>query len=81
MSLLKNWRVLLMLAVFIIALLVLSFHGVTFGIDFAGGALFQIKLAEPVKDSLQREQIKNIIQNRLDFSGLRDSSVQAVGDR
>ncbi|HIH32829.1 MAG TPA: hypothetical protein HA227_01115 [Candidatus Diapherotrites archaeon] len=78
-SLWKNPRVLLMLAVVLFFALVLLFKGPVFGVDFGGGTLFQIHLAEKVSDSATKEQIRSIIQQRLDFAGMKDSTVQFVG--
>lgn len=76
----KNPRVLLMFACVIAALAILAIKGPAFGVDFGGGTLFQIHLAEKVTDTGQKEQIRSIIQQRLDFSGMKDSTVQVVGN-
>jgi len=76
----KNPRVMLMFACVIVALAILAIKGPAFGVDFGGGTLFQIHLAEKVTDTDQKEQIRSIIQQRLDFSGMKDSTVQVVGN-
>lgn len=80
-EILRNRRVQVALAVFVIALGIIFFNGLTFGVDFSGGTRFSIQLSDPIVDAAQKEQVRNIIQARLDFSGLKDASVRVVGDR
>jgi len=78
-SVFRNNRVLFMLVAVALCIAVIALKGLTFGVDFGGGTLFQIHLAEKVTDSATKEQIRSIIQQRLDFSGMKDSSVQVIG--
>ncbi len=75
----RNPKVVIMLTVFFACLLILAVKGPSFGVDFAGGTLFQVHLADELADQKEKEQVRRIIQSRLDFSGLKDSSVQVVG--
>lgn len=77
----RNRRVQVALAIFVIALGIIFVNGLSYGVDFAGGTRFSIQLSEPMVDAVQKEQVRNIIQARLDFSGLKDASVRVVGDR
>ncbi|MDO8647468.1 MAG: hypothetical protein Q7R70_03560 [Candidatus Diapherotrites archaeon] len=79
-QLLKNNKVLFAIIAVILCIGILVVKGPTFGVDFGGGTLFQIHLAEKVTDTAEKEQIRSIIQQRLDFSGTKDSTVQFVGN-
>jgi preprotein translocase subunit SecD len=79
-SLLNQWRIWLLLVALAVSVLAVFFGGISFGIDFSGGTSFQVKLAEPVSDADQKEQIRSIIEQRLNFTGLRDATVTFVGN-
>ncbi len=79
-SLIKNWRIVLLIACLIIAFLIIGARGLQFGIDFSGGTLFQVQLGEPIADAGERAKIVTTIQQRLDWTGLRDTSVNFFGD-
>ena len=79
-SLLKNWRILVMVFFLCIALLILGLRGMQFGIDFSGGTLFQVQLEEPIADPVERARMITTVQQRLDWTGLRDTSVNFFGD-
>ncbi|MBI4044126.1 MAG: hypothetical protein HY392_00280 [Candidatus Diapherotrites archaeon] len=78
-ELLKNWKVLVWLAFIALSLASITFAGIQYGIDFKGGTLFQVHLAEkPTADQLG--SITSIIQRRVDSFGLRDSKVTPFGE-
>ncbi len=79
-ALLKNYKILLMLAFLLISFLIIGMRGVEFGIDFKGGTMFQIELDEPVADVDERVRITSIVSQRLDWTGLRDTTVNFFGD-
>ncbi len=74
----KSWRIwVLFIAIFlaffaVAANLVSTGNPFNFGIDFMGGTLFQIHLSEKVPNI---EEVENIIQNRLNWSGMSDIRV------
>ena len=70
LSLLRNWRVAFALLALLIALGSIALNGINFGIDFQGGTLFQIHLAEPVSDPQLKDQIRKIIQFRSSWNVL-----------
>jgi len=76
----KNWKIILFIAFLLLSLAIIAFRGMQFGIDFKGGTLFQVQLAEPVNDLDERARIVQTIQQRLDWTGLRDTSVNFFGD-
>ncbi len=81
MELLKNWR-LIVFAVFLFAsLAVIGVRGIDFGIDFKGGTLFQIEFAQPVQSLDERVKITNTVQQRMDWTGLKDTTVNFFGDK
>lgn len=76
----KNWRIILVALFVILAIGIIAFRGVQFGIDFKGGSLFMVQLSEPIKDLDERARVVQTIQQRLDWTGLRDMSVNFFGD-
>jgi len=79
-KLIRNYKVLLLLALLLFSFFSIAAKGIQLGIDFEGGTLFQLHLAEPVKDAAQMNIITSVIDKRLDFAGLRDTSVRSFGD-
>ncbi len=75
-----NWRVLLLVAVLLLAGLFITLNGLEYGIDFKGGTSFQIKLAESVSSPEQMAQIVSIISQRMDWTGLKDTTVTSIGN-
>lgn len=76
----KNWRIILFIAFLLLSLAIIAFRGVQFGIDFEGGTMFQVQLGQPIKDLDERARIVQTIQQRLDWTGLKDTSVNFFGD-
>jgi len=76
----KNWKVLLMIGFLLLSFAIIGLRGIQFGIDFKGGTLFQIELAEPITSLDERARIVQTIQQRLDWTGLRDISVNFFGE-
>ena len=76
----KNWKVLLLVVFLLLSFAIIGFRGLQFGIDFKGGTLFQIQLAEPVTSIEERSRIVQTVQQRLDWTGLRDISVNFFGE-
>ncbi|MCK4883723.1 MAG: hypothetical protein KAS30_02520, partial [Candidatus Diapherotrites archaeon] len=76
----KNWKVILLVFFLILSFAIIGFRGITFGIDFNGGTLFQIELAEPITNLDERARVVQTIQQRLDWTGLKDISVNFFGD-
>jgi preprotein translocase subunit SecD len=80
MDILKNWRFWLLLFFIIASIAILAFKGVDFGIDFKGGTLFTIEFSQKVTDPDQKARIANTVSQRLDWTGLRDTTVTFFGD-
>ncbi len=80
MDLYKNWKIQLWVAFLLLSILILGFRGMQLGIDFKGGTLFQIELDEPIQSTDERSRIVQTIQQRLDWTGLRDISVNFFGE-
>lgn len=80
-SLLKRWEIILLIAGVSAALIILLLNsGLTLGIDFKGGTLYQIELQNQVSsDEISR--IANIISQRIDPTGLKDVRVSPVGGK
>lgn len=79
-ELLRNWRILLLISLVILSFFVISFKGLKLGVDFEGGTLFQIHLAEKARDASEMNSIRAIIQQRMDGFGLKDTRVDISGD-
>lgn len=71
-EILRSWRIWLLFAVIFLAMGLIVFKGLQFGIDFEGGTLFQIHLSEKV-ESL--EPVIQVIESRLNWSGLKDIKI------
>jgi preprotein translocase subunit SecD len=71
-NLLKSWRIWVLFAGIFLAAGLIAFKGIDFGIDFQGGTLFQIHLSEDVNNM---EPVIQIIESRLNWSGLKDIRV------
>ncbi len=80
-ELLRRWKVILAIVFFVLCVGVIAAKGVKYGIDFEGGTLFQIQLEAPVNDPEAMQQIVGTIQQRLDWTGLRDTKVNAWGNQ
>lgn len=78
-NLLKNWQIMVLIAALILSFSVLAINGLKFGIDFEGGTIFYIHLAEPVEDADEMSQIVTTISQRLDWTGLKDTRVVPWG--
>ncbi len=74
-ELIKSWRIWFLIFVIMLAAFLMVFNGINFGIDFEGGTMFQIHLAEKVQNI---EEVSNIIESRLNWSGLQDVRVYAT---
>ncbi|MDO8625341.1 MAG: hypothetical protein Q7R47_04630, partial [Candidatus Diapherotrites archaeon] len=79
-SIWTNWRILALVAVLLLALLGLALNGLQYGIDFKGGTSFQVKLAKPVQNQEQMQQIVSIMSQRVDWTGLSDTTVTSIGN-
>ncbi len=59
-------------------------NGLDYGLDFAGGTQIQLRLEEPVNNTLSSDLLeieKNILEKRLNSMGLRDIPVRPWGER
>ena len=79
-ELIKNYKILLLLAFLMASFLIIGINGIDFGIDFKGGTMFQIEFDEPILDLDERARITTTISQRLDWTGLRDTSVNFFGE-
>ncbi|MDD5163560.1 MAG: hypothetical protein PHD95_05120 [Candidatus ainarchaeum sp.] len=80
MDVLKNWRFWLLVLFIVASIAILAFKGVDFGIDFKGGTLFTIEFSQKITDPEQKARIANTVSQRLDWTGLRDTTVTFFGD-
>ncbi len=79
-ELLRNWKILLLICLLVFAFLTITFNGIQLGVDFKGGTLFQIHLAEKAATPDQLSSIRAIIEHRMDAFGLKDTRVDTAGD-
>ncbi|MAG21934.1 MAG: hypothetical protein CL943_01330 [Candidatus Diapherotrites archaeon] len=79
-ELLRNIKIITLVGFLIASFLILGIRGAEFGIDFKGGTLFQIEFDEPILDLEERARITTTISQRLDWTGLRDTTVNFFGD-
>ncbi len=79
-KLLKNWKIWLVIVLIFFSAGILFSNGLNLGIDFKGGTLFTVQLAETV-DNDQMERITNVIEQRLNWTGLKDTKVFSLGNQ
>jgi preprotein translocase subunit SecD len=78
--LIKNWQISILVIFLLLAITIILVNGLTLGIDFKGGTLYQIELQNEVStDEINR--ISSIINQRIDPQGLKDATVSPVGDK
>jgi preprotein translocase subunit SecD len=71
---------LILIAALLLAVLGVALHGLSYGIDFKGGTSFQVKLVKPVESPEQMQQIVSILAQRVDWTGLNDTTVTSIGN-
>ncbi|MDD3985864.1 MAG: preprotein translocase subunit SecD [Methanobacterium sp.] len=76
----KDWRVILLIVLVIGSIGIVSYHGISQGIDLKGGSTIQIHLAEPV-DVSNMSIVTAVLDKRLNAFGVNDVSVRASGDQ
>ena len=76
---LKNWKVQLLIVLVVASALTVGFKGLKLGIDFKGGTLFQLHLAEPATPQ-EMAVITQVIASRVDASGLQGATVLPAGN-
>ncbi len=79
-QLMRNWRIWVYVLAMLVSFYALTFNGLRYGVDFSGGTMFQVQLAEKAKSPEQMAQIEKVIEKRLDWTGLKDTKVSAWGD-
>jgi preprotein translocase subunit SecD len=76
----KNKQTILMIILIVGSLLLISFHGISQGLDLKGGAMVQLQLEHPVdKDTMGI--VTNVIDKRLNTFGVKDVKVRSSGDQ
>ncbi|PIU22502.1 MAG: hypothetical protein COT14_00825 [Candidatus Diapherotrites archaeon CG08_land_8_20_14_0_20_30_16] len=81
MSVLKNVKVIILIAFLIFGVIVLASKGLKYGLDFSGGTQFILTLEESVKDTSTMDKVKTTIAQRLDWTGLKDVKVNSWDER
>ncbi|MEM4598604.1 MAG: hypothetical protein QW400_02845 [Candidatus Diapherotrites archaeon] len=77
MELLKSYRIWILLLGILAGAICLMVAGINFGIDFEGGTMFQVQLSEKI-DPAKMEEVSNVIEKRLNWSGLQDVRVYST---
>ena len=79
-SLMKNWKIIILVAALVISFVSITINGLELGVDFKGGTLFQLHLEEKPESPEQMTTITSIIEQRVDSFGLKDTKVTSFGD-
>ncbi|MBI4052448.1 MAG: hypothetical protein HY394_00245 [Candidatus Diapherotrites archaeon] len=79
-GLLSNWKIWLLAILIVASIGLITTKGIKFGIDFSGGTLFQIQLSEKVDSPDEMSKITNVLFQRLDSLGLKDTKVTSWGN-
>lgn len=77
---LKDYRVIILIVLFVGSLASISIYGVSQGLDLKGGSLVQIHLEKPV-DSATMSTVTTVLDKRLNVFGVTDIKVRASGDQ
>ena len=77
---LKDYRVIILIVLFIGSLAAISMYGVSEGLDLKGGSLVQIHLEKPV-DTNTMSTVTTVLDKRLNVFGVSDIKVRASGDQ
>ncbi|MCX8190317.1 MAG: hypothetical protein N3F05_03785 [Candidatus Diapherotrites archaeon] len=77
LELLKSYRIWILLLGILAGAICLMIAGINFGIDFEGGTMFQVQLSEKI-DATKMEEVSNVIEKRLNWSGLQDVRVYST---
>ncbi|MDR3291366.1 MAG: preprotein translocase subunit SecD [Methanobrevibacter sp.] len=76
----KDKQTILMLILVLGSILLISFNGISQGLDLKGGSLVQLQLEHPVdKDTM--DIVTNVIDKRLNTFGVKDVKVRSSGDQ
>ncbi|MDR2543950.1 MAG: preprotein translocase subunit SecD [Methanobrevibacter sp.] len=77
---LKDKQTILMMVLVLGSIILISFHGISQGLDLKGGSLVQLQLEHPVdKDTMGI--VTNVIDKRLNTFGVKDVKVRSSGDQ
>jgi len=79
-QLMRNWKILLLVAALLISFASITISGLEMGIDFKGGTLFQLHLEKKPSSAEQLTTITSIIEHRVNSLGLKDTKVTSFGD-
>ncbi len=79
MNLLKDTRILILIGFIIVSALLITFKGVSYGIDLSGGSIIVLKTDKPLS-SEDMDTTVNIISSRLNANGLSDINTYPRGD-
>ncbi|MCX8158508.1 MAG: hypothetical protein N3D73_02460 [Candidatus Diapherotrites archaeon] len=77
-SLLKNYKILILVFSLLLAISFIGIFGVKFGTDFSGGTVFQIKLLHKANQQ-EMQTITSVIEHRINSFGLKDITVTPEG--
>jgi len=80
-NVIKKPRVAILLLLLFIGIIILSINGLKYGLDFSGGTQFTIELDKEVTDPNAMSLVTSTISQRLDWSGLKDTTVNAWGNK
>ncbi|HIP17219.1 MAG TPA: preprotein translocase subunit SecD [Methanothermococcus okinawensis] len=79
MKLLKDSKILILIGCIILSLLIISFKGISFGVDLSGGTVIVLNTNKPVSEQ-NMTVITEILASRLNTNGLSDITVYSRGD-
>lgn len=80
-NIIKKPRVAILVFLLILGAIILSINGLKYGLDFSGGTQFTIELDKEVTDPSTLSLVTSTISQRLDWSGLKDTTVNTWGGK
>lgn len=76
----KDWRVLLLIALVILSIGSISVLGIEQGLDLKGGSIIQIHLDQPVESDTMNK-VTTVLEKRLNAFGVQDVKVRPSGNQ
>jgi preprotein translocase subunit SecD len=79
MKLLSDSKILILIGCIILSILLISFKGISFGVDLSGGSTIVLKTDEPLSEQ-NMTVVTTILSSRLNANGLSDITVYPRGN-
>ena len=79
MKILKDSKILILIGFIVISILLITFKGISFGVDLSGGSIIVLKTEKPISEQ-NMTVVTEILSSRLNANGLSDITVYPRGN-